>query len=84
MRVGRVEVFDDPYSLVHVAVSMFLALLAPTIWLGATMLFIAYNWFEREKWSEKRGDFVEWVAGAIIAVLAKAIVFYAQRLQLMC
>ncbi len=64
MRIGKITIMDDVLSIVHVIVAILSVLL--NISIPATLIFIAYQFYEKERWIEKRGDFVEWLIGLMI------------------
>jgi len=68
--MGRVKAFDDPYSWLHFAYAALLAALEPLALIAASIVFVAYQVYEREKWAVKRGDFVEWLTGILAGTIA--------------
>ena len=64
MRFGKISIYDDKLSILHTIVAILSVIL--NISIPATLIFIAYQYFEKEKWVEKRGDFVEWLIGLMI------------------
>ena len=64
VRFGKVKIYDDKLSILHTIVAILSVIL--NISIPATLIFIAYQFYEKEKWIEKRGDFVEWMVGLLI------------------
>jgi len=67
----RLRLFDDIYSMLHLiggAVCAYLRLSIP-----ATLTFIAYQYYERERWAEKRGNFIEWLIGLVVGSVLRAV-----------
>ena len=64
MKFGKIKIYDDKLSIIHTIVAILSVIL--NISIPATLIFIAYQYFEKEKWLEKRGDFVEWLIGLLI------------------
>ena len=71
--MGRVRAFDDAKSFLHAAYAAVIAMLNPVIAVAATLVYIEYQRYEREKWSRKRGDFAEWLIGLLIGAIVRAI-----------
>ena len=69
--MGRVKVFDDLLSWVHFFYSMVLAALSPIALVASSIVYVAYQHYEREKWEYKRGDFLEWLCGIIVGVIVR-------------
>ena len=67
--MGRVRAFDDFFSWLHFAYALLLAYLSPIALIAATIMFYAYQQYQRERWESKRGDFVEWLAGILAGTL---------------
>ena len=74
--MGRVKAFDDVYSWVHFVYAALLAALEPLALVAASIVFYAYQKYEREKWELKRGDFVEWLTGILAGTIAKCVHMY--------
>ena len=72
MRFGKIKIYDDKLSILHTIVAILSVLL--NISIPATLIFIAYQFYEKERWIEKRGDFVEWMIGLIIGGLVKSLI----------
>ena len=72
--MGKVRVFDDLYSWFHFFVSLLVTYLSPVAAIAATICFVEYQRWERERRSEKLGDFIEWMVGILIGVLTRVIV----------
>ena len=68
--MGKVKAFDDVYSWLHFAYAFLVAFLEPMLAVAASVIFYAYQKFEREKWEVKRGDFVEWLVGLLWGAVA--------------
>ena len=68
--MGRVRAFDDVYSWLHFAYAFLAAFLEPMLAVAASIVFYAYQRFERERWEVKRGDFVEWLTGLLWGAVA--------------
>ena len=67
----RLSLFDDIYSFLHMlggAACAYLNLSIP-----GTLVFIAYQFYERERWAYKRGDFVEWLVGLVVGSALRCI-----------
>ena len=69
--MGRVKAFDDVYSWLHFVYAALLAALEPLALVAASIVFVAYQAYEREKWAVKRGDFVEWMTGILAGTIIK-------------
>jgi len=65
----KFRLFDDVYSFLHVLGGVVCAYLDLSI--PGTLIFIAYQYYERERWVYKRGDFIEWLVGLIIGSLLR-------------
>ncbi len=72
VRFGKVKIYEGWMSILHTIVAILSVIL--NISIPATLIFIAYQYFEKEKWMEKRGDFVEWLVGLIIGGLVKSLI----------
>ena len=72
MRFGKVKIYDDALSIIHTIVAILSVLL--NISIPATLIFIAYQFYEKERWIEKRGDFVEWLIGLMIGGGIKVVI----------
>ena len=48
--MGRVKAFDDVYSWLHFAYAFLVAFLEPVLAVAASVIFYAYQRFERERW----------------------------------
>lgn len=66
------KIYDDKLSILHTIVAILSVLL--NISIPATLIFIAYQFYEKERWIEKRGDFVEWLIGLMIGGAIEKIV----------
>ena len=64
--------FDDLYSILHTLMGI-IAGIFPIQGISLTMLYIAYQYFEKEKWIFKRGDFVEYAIGVVIGAVIKYV-----------
>ena len=72
VKFGKIKIYDNKLSILHTIVAILSVLL--NISIPATLIFIAYQFYEKERWMEKRGDFVEWMIGLIIGGLVKSLV----------
>jgi len=68
-----IKIFDDWKSILHTIAAFILTLCDPIALIAGTMIFIAYQFSEREKLSAKRGDFIEWLIGIILGSIIKLI-----------
>ena len=75
--MGRVRAFDDFYSFLHTALAALLAFLSPEALIAASVIYYAYQRYEREEWKRKRGDFVEWLVGIALGTSLRAVLLYA-------
>ena len=64
MKFGKVKIYEGWMSILHTIVAILSVIL--NISIPATLIFIAYQFYEKERWMEKRGDFVEWLVGLMI------------------
>ena len=69
--MGRVKAFDDVYSWLHFAYAALLAALEPLALVAASIVFVAYQGWEKERLGRKLGDFVEWMAGCLVGVIVR-------------
>ena len=65
MIMGKAKVFDDIYSIIHFLYFMVITILNPILTIPSSLLYIAYQYYERERSVEKRGDFIEALAGIL-------------------
>ena len=75
--MGRARAFDDVFSWLHFFVSLLISILSPLASIAATLVFIEYQRWERERRSEKLGDFIEWLAGILFGVILRSILLGA-------
>ena len=60
----RIRIFDDISSIAHFIFGLIAALLRLDI--SATIVFVAYQVYEREKVEFKLGDYIEYALGLLI------------------
>jgi hypothetical protein len=66
-----IYIFDDKASYVHLAFGVASVLLR--IEIPATLLYILYQYIDREREFEKKGDIVEYTVGLLLGALVRAI-----------
>jgi len=71
--MGRTKAFDDPQSFLHTLYATIIAYISPTALVAASIIYYAYQKYKREKWREKRGDFIEWLTGILIGTLLRIL-----------
>ena len=69
--MGKIRAFDDLLSWAHFVYAALLAALEPLALIAASMVFVAYQCWEKERLGRKLGDFVEWMAGCLAGVIAR-------------
>lgn len=73
--MGRARAFDDLYSWGHFFFAMVVTMLDTVAVVATSILYVAYQYFEKEKWEYKRGDFVEYMAGVLAGLLADKLLW---------
>jgi len=66
-------IYDDPASLLHTALGF-----ASAIWrveIAVTMVYLLYQYIDRESTSEKKGDLVEYSVGLLLGALVRWLVW---------
>jgi hypothetical protein len=71
LKVGYdyIYIFDDKASYVHLIVGFVSVLLRVEI--PATLLYILYQYIDREREFEKKGDIVEYTVGLLLGALVR-------------
>ena len=69
----RLRVFDDFYSFIHFFFGFLSTLL--NISLEASIIFVAYQYYEKESIKSKKGDFIEFCIGLVLGAITKHFLF---------